>query len=337
MPSIAPSVKTAALLFWFCIAAPQAHTQTMQVNGVFEFTAPFHQQKPKLRVCLVKEKSNEQFQESVSSNDGSSEAKLCTLSTDGTFSLQNPNSSKFKYIAVVPAYHYKKLHEPNLLFFFPVKKKDTMHIVLDKLPAERKFDRGNPPMAEKPVVYLYPKQRQQVEVKLQVQGKITSTYPDYQNGWSVVAQPDGTLQNIATGRLHPYLFWEASIPFPTSHYQYREGFCVEGKNTLIFLEQTLDQIGLSAREATDFISYWLPRMQHNAYNLVHFWVNDNYDNTSFLNVTPKPDSELRIMMEFAALDAAVNISPQVFKPFVRKGFSVVEWGGVEVKDRAGIF
>ena len=45
----------------------------------------------------------------------------------------------------------------------------------------------------KPVIYLYPEETTEVTVKLDFKGKLTSTYPAYENGWKVTAQPDGTL------------------------------------------------------------------------------------------------------------------------------------------------
>lgn len=63
-------------------------------------------------------------------------------------------------------------------------------------------------MAGKPVIYLYPEKTTNVEVKLNFNGELIATYPTYDNGWSVIARPDGTLINTADGREYSYLFWE---------------------------------------------------------------------------------------------------------------------------------
>ena len=39
---------------------------------------------------------------------------------------------------------------------------------------------------------------------------------------------------------------------------------VAGSDTAAFLEDALEQLGLSRAEANEFIIYWLPRMQENA-------------------------------------------------------------------------
>lgn len=46
-----------------------------------------------------------------------------------------------------------------------------------------------------------------------------------------------------------------------------------------------------------------------------------------LEITPTPDSVLRVFMAAKPLDAPVDIEPQEFAPFERVGFTVVEWGG----------
>ena len=47
--------------------------------------------------------------------------------------------------------------------------------------------------AYKPVIYLYPEQETEVSVELDLNGKLTCTYPEYKDGWKVTAAPDGML------------------------------------------------------------------------------------------------------------------------------------------------
>jgi endoglucanase len=71
-------------------------------------------------------------------------------------------------------------------------------------------------------------------------------------------------------------------------------------------------------------------MEHNAYNLISFQ-GDAYTDSAKLNIMPKPDSLLRIFMAYVPLENAVDIEPQQLETFERKGFTVVEWGGSEIK------
>ena len=180
--------------------------------------------------------------------------------------------------------------------------------------------------AEKPVIYLYPTEETEVTVKLKLDGELTCTYPAYHDGWTVTAHPDGTLTD-ANGREYYCLYWEGETH---AQYDFSRGFCVKGEDTAVFLENVLAKIGLTEREANEFIIYWLPQMEQNPYNLIAFQA-DAYTDSAELNITPTPDSLLRVFMAWKPLDTAVEVEPQEFSGFERSGFTVVEWGGAKVK------
>ena len=186
---------------------------------------------------------------------------------------------------------------------------------------------GNDPMPEKPVIYLYPTEETEVSVKLDYDGVLTSTYPKYNDGWSVIASPDGALRDLDGKREYYCLFWEGKDGFECD---FSQGFVVAGKDTEKFLEDTLSSLGLTDKEANEFIIYWLPKMENNAYNLISFQ-GENYTNAARLEITPTPDSVLRVFMAWQALDAPIKIEPQTLPTFERTGFTVVEWGGSEIK------
>ncbi|MBR3268655.1 MAG: hypothetical protein IKI58_08035 [Oscillospiraceae bacterium] len=71
-------------------------------------------------------------------------------------------------------------------------------------------------------------------------------------------------------------------------------------------------------------------MEHNAYNLIAFQ-GEAYTNSAKLTVTPAPDSECRVFMAYVPLAEPVEIEPQQLKTFERRGFAVVEWGGVKIR------
>ena len=47
-----------------------------------------------------------------------------------------------------------------------------------------------------------------------------------------------------------------------------------------------------------------------------------------INISPKPDSLLRVAIHIKKVDKKVNIKKQSLKKFKRKGFVAVEWGGM---------
>ena len=162
-------------------------------------------------------------------------------------------------------------------------------------------------------------------VCLDLDWNLTCTYPAYDGGWTVTAQPDGILTD-AEGRTYNYLYWEGVA---STEYDFSQGFCVPGEDTAAFLEDALARLGLTRREANEFIVYWLPRMEPNPYNLIAFQATA-YTDHARLTITPEPDSLLRVFMAWQPLDTQEDIPAQNLPAFDRTGFTVVEWGGAEI-------
>ena len=162
----------------------------------------------------------------------------------------------------------------------------------------------------------------EVTVRLDYDGTLTCTYPAYEDGWTVTAAPDGTLTD-ASGQTYNYLYWEG---ISQGEYDFSQGFCVPGEDTAAFLEDALSRLGLTRREANEFLVYWLPQMEPNPYNLIAFQ-SAAYTNRARLTVTPEPDSVLRVFMAWKSLDAPAEIPEQDLPAFDRTGFALVEWGG----------
>ena len=179
---------------------------------------------------------------------------------------------------------------------------------------------------EKPVIYLYPEAETDVTVRLDYAGDLTCTYPAYDGAWRVAAAPDGTLTD-ERGQTYRYLYWEGT---DNVQYDFSEGFCVPGSETAAFLEDALAQLGLTRAEANEFIIYWLPQMEQNAYNLISFQ-SDAYTDAAKLTITPQPDTLLRVFMAWKPLTRAVEIVPQTLTAPERTGFTAVEWGGAKVQ------
>lgn len=182
----------------------------------------------------------------------------------------------------------------------------------------------------KPVIYLYPTKTQEVRVRIDYNGEFVTTYPDYDaiDGWTVIANPDGTLINKTDNKQYSYLFWEGERN--TNNYNLSTGFIVSGEETKVFLQNTLDGLGLLPKEYNEMIVYWLPKMERNRYNLIHF-AQQEYTNNAKLLINPRPESILRVFMVYKPLNEYRVIKPQALDKFYRKGFTVVEWGGAEVK------
>lgn len=194
--------------------------------------------------------------------------------------------------------------------------------------AERGEPRVDPAVAEKPILYLYPEDTTHVQVSIALTNHdFIFTYPAYpERGWDVIASPSGNLFDLNTQRNYYSLFWETEgVPIATD---LTEGFLVKGADTRRFLEEKLAYLGLNEHEANEFLIYWLPKMERNTYNAIHFAFED-YEAISQLEITPKPNCLIRIMMLFTPLDAPIFLTPQMLeKAPERNGFVAVEWGGM---------
>ncbi len=182
-------------------------------------------------------------------------------------------------------------------------------------------------MIHAPIIYLYDEECREATAKLNIDGELTCTYPNYRDGWTVKTSPDGTLTD-KNGRQYEYLFWEADMNMTPDT---SRGFCVKGSDSSVFLEKALADLGLSDTEANTFIMYWLPQMESNPYNVISFQT-EAYENAAKLEVTPSPDTIIRVNMFFYASDEFVEIEEQdltSINPSLdeREGFVLVEWGG----------
>lgn len=203
---------------------------------------------------------------------------------------------------------------------------ENQRIECDMLTIEPSDWEPEPGVAYKPVIYLYPKVETDVSVKLILDGKLTCTYPAYNTGWKVTAAPDGTLTD-AKGQTYNYLYWEGET---NTRWDVTEGFCIKGEDTAAFLEEALAKLGLNRKEANEFIVYWLPLMEQNPYNIISFQT-DIYTDAAQLQIDPAPDTLIRVFMVWKATDSFVELPEQELNSPERTGFTVVEWGGTEVK------
>ena len=108
------------------------------------------------------------------------------------------------------------------------------------------------------------------------------------------------------------------------------GFIVKGTDTASFLEEKLATLGLTEREAEEFIVYWLPKLEANKYNLIRFETAEEITKNMPLSVYPEPDTLIRVMMDYKPLEEEVDIKEQALETPTRDGFVVVEWGGSQL-------
>lgn len=183
------------------------------------------------------------------------------------------------------------------------------------------------PAAEcaKPVIYLYPETTTPVSVE--VGATITKSDPEYNDGWDVIAHPDGLL--VHEGKTYESLFWDG-----TGYGEYpliRSGFVVAHADIEKTLVEHLIRQGLNDKERKDFLEFWLPHMPTTPYVRLTWLSQQEIDQLAPLNIKPEPDTMIRVFLDFQGLDEYKDVSPQDLSAPVRNGFTLVEWGGLLIQ------
>jgi len=190
------------------------------------------------------------------------------------------------------------------------------------------------PMAEcgKPVIYLYPTKTTAVSVKLPKFIEVTVSDPTYPvGGWKVIAQPSGALNVMPTSTwatsTYGSLYWEGTgVGYQTP----TDGFVIKDGQQAVFLRTILPKYGLNKKEAKEFMDFWLPQMVGASYYRVSF-LTSAWSQAAPLIISPKPDTSIRIFMDWQRLSAPKTITPPKVVTPARNGFTLVEWGGLLYK------
>ena len=220
--------------------------------------------------------------------------------------------------------HWKSFHEWELP---QINWKDCCEGTYKKRWDCSKFwSRCHVETIKKPIIYLYPTSETQIHVELWTPENLSHTYPKYnsEKWWNVIAQPNGDLEDIETWRKLYALYreWKAD-----SETNFDEWFVVAWKDIIPFLEEKLATLWLNEREAEEFIVYWLPQMEDNKYNLIRFETIEEQNKNMSLNITPTPDTVIRVMMDRKAINEPIDIPEQQLVTPERSWFTVVEWWG----------
>lgn len=178
----------------------------------------------------------------------------------------------------------------------------------------------------KPVIYLYPEEETDLHVEVKPNIGFTKTIPEYKSGWNVTAYPDGTVIDRETGDDYDYLYWAGLVDgYPLIE----EGWVVAQTDLPVFFDYILPLYGLQGEEITDFTEYWIEDMNEAPYYAVGFVEQSIIDELSPLSIDKEPDLIVRVLMTAMPLERPIELRiPHLPEVSERRGFTVVEWGGV---------
>ncbi|MHA2283429.1 MAG: hypothetical protein ACXAC5_21525 [Promethearchaeota archaeon] len=171
----------------------------------------------------------------------------------------------------------------------------------------------------KPAIYLYPQETLKIKVSLSINGEITISEPEYNNGWDVVVEPGGKIEDS-----YDYLFYEARLNYLKTP---DEGWCVEYEHLELWMNNTLKELGLNEKESKDLKVFWLDFLPIANYYEIKLLSKEYLDSNMGLIIDPTPETIIRVMLTFSPYQNAVEIDTPLIKTPIRSGFTVVEWGG----------
>lgn len=176
----------------------------------------------------------------------------------------------------------------------------------------------------KPVVYLYPTTKQIVNVKVGADVKVSEPNYDASKGWTAIANPNGQL--VVDGKPFSSLFWEG--PGYGQYPEITEGVVVKHVDALKTIKTQLVDQGLNDNEIKDFTQYWQDKIPASPYVRLTWFNTAQMDALAPLKVTPKPDTSIRVFLDMAGLEKPISLPKQNLKNTTRRGFTLVEWGGL---------
>lgn len=175
----------------------------------------------------------------------------------------------------------------------------------------------------KPNIYLYPTERSQISVNLSfpIGGKIITSIPAYENGWTVYVDTSGIINNN-----YEYLFYESKQP---DVWQLNEGWIIKRSELETFFKDNMLKHGFYGREIKDFIDYWIPLLTDFEYYEIYPQESNIIEKVVTLEISKTPKNVLRLFYLIKGVNSdsnnKINIPSENFQ-FRRSGFYVTEWG-----------
>jgi hypothetical protein len=235
---------------------------------------------------------------------------------DGSYTFTNVSSGNYYVFAQCvspnspPDFTFYWRADTDLFFCDGLGRYNAETLQLGEIPVK------------KPAIYIYPDRDGYFEVKLIFNNGtvLTNSIPEYGAGWNVFVEQSGRIDQS-----YDYLFYEAAaggVPALAN------GWCLRRNELAAKLRVLLTQIGLNAKEAADFVKYWLDYLTEYGRYRIYPQFNAALDEMVELEVSPEPDAMLRVWLYFEGCEDCGDLPPPQPPVFHRGAITVIEWGGV---------
>ena len=156
---------------------------------------------------------------------------------------------------------------------------------------------------------------------------------DYEYSWKFIFKGEFNLYNETTTKTSPYIFWESSLNTDSTLFSdlLKENyFCFTKDESLDKIDTILKLKGLNTTERNDLITYWIQDITSKNFVIISFLQENIYNELADLEVAPKPDQLIRVIMLIKPCDEFVEngMKMEDVEPVLRCDERlVVEWGG----------
>ena len=90
----------------------------------------------------------------------------------------------------------------------------------------------------------------------------------------------------------------------------------------------LIKLGLNEKEIAQFNEFWIPRLSESDLYEIKLIENNFLVENMDLIIEPKPDTLIRRIFYFKSINDKIELKEPTIETPDRKGFTVVEWGGL---------
>jgi hypothetical protein len=184
-------------------------------------------------------------------------------------------------------------------------------------------DTGGQVVVFKPNVYIYPKVTSQLQVSLSFPqgGSVIKSIPEYNTGWNVTVEPSGLIDNK-----YSFLFYEST---QLNVWQINKGWILAKADLKAFFIKNMSDYGFKGQEITDYVEYWIPRLNEEYYT-IYPQEKAIINSVISLNISQQPENTLRLyyLIKGSKTKPNVQITTPVISSFNRTGYFVTEWGVV---------
>ena len=133
--------------------------------------------------------------------------------------------------------------------------------------------------------------------------------PHYGEGWKVFVTKDGIIEGK-----YDYLFYEAAL----LHLDIPEkGWVVKYDQLENWFDEKLPKFGLNEKEKRQFVEYWIEELPESNYYEIKLFDKKFVDENLTLDISPKPETIIRLLFHFKALDENANIEEPISEKHIR--------------------